>query len=98
MTHLRPSGYEGSLSKMMLYGEKRLYLNMEQIGFVGGVRRSLMLRGSDVENLSIQVWIYFKFLVCSEVGMDLGCYFSMISGAGNNLLSFNSQIFSGWHV
>jgi len=40
----------------------------------------------------------FRSIVCFEVEMGLGCHFGMIIGVGNNLLNFNSQIFSGWHV
>ena len=60
---------------------------MEQTGLVSGVRGALMHVGSGVENLSIQVWIFLSLLFVLRWEMDLGCYFGMISGAGNNLLS-----------
>ena len=71
---------------------------MEQIGLVDGVSRAFKHMGSSVESLSIQFRIFLSLLLVLGQEMDLGCYFGMISGARNNLLSFNSQIFSGSHL
>jgi len=59
---------------------------------------ALMHTGLGVENLSIQVSVVLSPLFVLRWEIGLGCYFGMISGAGDNLLSFNSQIFSRWHI
>jgi len=98
MRRLRPSGFGGMLQKMMLCRKKSLYPNMEQVVLGGGVRETLMHRGSVVRNPSMQSWTSLSLLHVLSREMDLGCCFGMKSGAGNSLLKFNFQIFLEWHA
>jgi len=57
-----------------------------------------MYTGLIVGNLSMQGWISLGLLCVFRREMGLGCCFGIISGACNNLLKFNFQIFLEWHA
>jgi len=71
---------------------KKVIICKDGAGSLDGVRGALMHIGLDVENLSIQVWIFLSLLFVLRWEMGLGCFFGMISGAGN-ILSFDPKSF-----